>query len=161
MKRTIILALAALALAGCATVQVDPKLQLAVTRAPFEEQHLMSRISVPNGSPMVAATVDGKPAFCPVALAFFPAVDAPRSICFFVDEANAGYLDKGYILGTLHSQTFDAHVPYALMTESEVAEFEDRQARRRAIVQEAAPAAPAACVSFPFAHHKAFFAGCM
>ena len=101
-------------LMGCASVQINPSRDVATTQAPFEATlGLGTRISVAEGAKLDIATVDGKAAFCTSGPAYFSLGEA-RPICFF-DSANSGYLDKYYVLGTLRSLTYDAHVPYSMI----------------------------------------------
>jgi hypothetical protein len=102
----------ALTLAGCASVQLDPQQQVATTLAPFNAQIGLNRISVPSGSRLLAASVDGKPAFCTIQPAWF-ALGEARRVCF-TDDARSGYLSQYYVLGTLRSLTYDANIPYTL-----------------------------------------------
>jgi hypothetical protein len=96
----------ALTLAGCAPIQLDPQQQVATTLAPFNAQIGLNRISVPSGSRLLAASVDGKPAFCTIQPAWF-ALGEARRVCF-TDDARSGYLSHYYVLGTLRSLTYDA-----------------------------------------------------
>jgi hypothetical protein len=102
----------AASLAGCASVQVDPQPAVATTLAPFNAQIGFNWISVPSGSRLLAASVDGKPAFCTIQPAWF-ALGEARRVCF-TDDARSGYLSHYYVLGTLRSLTYDANIPYAL-----------------------------------------------
>ena len=101
-----------LALAGCASVQLDPQPAVATTLAPFNAQIGLNRISVPSGSRLLAASVDGKPAFCTTQPAWF-ALGEARRVCL-TDDARSGYLSHYYVLGTLRSLTYDANIPYSL-----------------------------------------------
>jgi hypothetical protein len=56
--------------AGCASVQLDPQPQVATTLAPFNAQK----------SRLLAASVDGKPAFCTIQPAWF-ALGEPAPAC--------------------------------------------------------------------------------
>jgi hypothetical protein len=136
MKRTTVLA-ACLMLAACASVQIDPQQHVATTLAPFNAQIGFNRVSVPSGSPLVAASVDGKPAFCTVRAAWF-AIGEARSVCF-TDEANDGHLTRYYVLGTLRSLTYEANIPYSLMTKSDVAQLKQQltDEQQQAIQREA------------------------
>jgi hypothetical protein len=102
----------ALTLAGCASVQLDPQPTVATTLAPINAQIGINRISVPSGSRLLAASVDGKPAFCTTQPAWF-ALGEARRICL-ADDARSGYLSHYYVLGTLRSLTYDANIPYSL-----------------------------------------------
>jgi hypothetical protein len=100
-------------LAACANVQVDGNSPAAVTGAAFAATLGFARVEVPANSRLSAAVIDGKPAFCTP----FPAYYVPgerRAVCFF-DNDRTGYLTSYYVLGTLRSETFDAHIPYALV----------------------------------------------
>jgi hypothetical protein len=103
---------AALILAGCASVQIDPQKTAATTVAPFDAQLGFNSVSVPEGSRLVAASVDGKPAFCTLRPAWF-ALGEARNVCF-TDDARTGYLDHYYVLGTLRTLTYEAHIPYTI-----------------------------------------------
>jgi hypothetical protein len=92
----------ALTLAGCAPIQLDPQQQVATTLAPFNAQIGLNRISVPSGSRLLAASVDGKPAFCTIQPAWF-ALGEARRVCF-TDDARSGYLSHYYVLGTLRAR---------------------------------------------------------
>jgi hypothetical protein len=125
MARTALLAAACLALAACASVQVDPQQRVAATLAPFETKiGLLAGVSVPAGSPLVAASLDGKPAFCTVKPAYY-AVGESRPICF-TDDTNSGVFSRYYILGTLRSLTYEASVPYAISTQADIAAFKQQ-----------------------------------
>jgi hypothetical protein len=102
----------ALALASCASVQLDPQPAVATTHVPFNAQIGFNRISVPSESRLLAASVDGKPAFCTIQPAWF-AIGEARRVCF-TDDARSGYLSHYYVLGTLRSLTYDANIPYSL-----------------------------------------------
>ena len=107
-----LLLVVALILAGCASVQLDPQPAVGTRLAPFNAQIGLNRISVPSGSRLLAASVDGKPAFCTTQPAWF-AIGEARRVCF-TDDARSGYLSHYYVLGTLRSLTYDANIPYSL-----------------------------------------------
>jgi invasion protein IalB len=111
-RRLLILPAVSLLLAGCASVQLDRQKPAATTLAPFNAQLGLNRVSVPEGSRLAAASIDGKTAFCTLQPAWF-ALGEARSVCF-TDEARTGYLDSYYVLGTLRSLTYNAHIPYTL-----------------------------------------------
>lgn len=101
-----------LLLTSCASVQIDPQQPIATTLAPFNAQLGLNRVSVPEGSRLAGALIDGKAAYCTVDPAWF-AIGEARSVCF-TDEARSGYLDKYYVLGTLKTLTYEAHIPYTI-----------------------------------------------
>jgi hypothetical protein len=84
--------------------------------APFQADlgGLGARIEVPNASLLAGAEIDGKRAYCTVAPAYFQFGER-RSICLF-DHANNGWFDAYYVLGTLRSLTYPAHIPYSIGT---------------------------------------------
>src|SRR5690242_7288117 len=100
-------------LATCAQVQVDGNRPAAVTSTPFAAKLGFNRVEVAENSRLSAATIDGKPAFCTPFPAYF-AIGESRAVCF-TDPDGTGYLTSYYVLGTLRSQTFDAHIPYTLV----------------------------------------------
>jgi hypothetical protein len=106
-------------LAGCASVQLDPQRVVATTAASFNAKLGLNSVSVPLGSQLVAASVDGKSAFCTVKPAFFAIAEA-RQVCF-TDTGKTGILDHYYVLGTLRSLIYDAHIPYTLGSTTVVA----------------------------------------
>jgi hypothetical protein len=108
----ILAAAIAASVAGCASVQIDPQPPVATTLAPFNARLGLNHISVPSGSLLRAASLDGKPALCTERPAYF-ALGESRSICF-MDEAGSGRFSQYYVLGTLRSLTYPADVPYAL-----------------------------------------------
>ncbi len=117
MKRGIAVALL-VALAGCAlgSVQLDPQKEVATTIAPFDAKLGFNRVTVPVGSRLAAATIDGEPAFCTTQPAFF-AMGEARGVCF-TDAGKTGYLDRYYVLGTIKNLRYDAHIPYTLNSET-------------------------------------------
>ncbi len=109
MRKFMIPAAAAL-LAGCSATHIDTQRIAAVTTAPFSERLGFNKVSVPSGSPLYAAWVDDKPAFCTVNPAWFAILEA-RTVCF-TDAANSGYLTRYYVADTLAGLTNEAHIPY-------------------------------------------------
>jgi hypothetical protein len=102
-------------IAGCASIEVARTDVIATTHEAFDARLGFNRVSVPSGSRLAVSKVDGQPAFCTVRPAFFE-LGGGRGVCFF-DTQNSGYLDKYYILGTLRSLTYDAHITYSLTTD--------------------------------------------
>jgi hypothetical protein len=82
---------AGLTVVACASVLVDPQKTAATTLAPFNAQLGFNRVSVPEGSRLAAASIDGKPAFCTIQAAWF-ALGEARSVCF-TDDARTGYFN--------------------------------------------------------------------
>jgi hypothetical protein len=115
-SNTVLTVVVFLTVSGCASVQTNPSLGTATTLAPFQADlgGLGARIELPNASLLAAAEIDGKRAYCTVAPAYFQFGER-RSICLF-DHANNGWFDAYYVLGTLRSLTYPAHVPYSIGT---------------------------------------------
>jgi hypothetical protein len=113
MHRIIATALAAAALVGCSSVQIDPQRPAATTLAPFNAQLGLNRVSVPVGSQLAPALVDGQPSYCTMQPAWF-AILEKRSVCF-TDELRSGHFSSYYVTGTLSSLRYPADIPYALM----------------------------------------------
>lgn len=111
MKIAIALA-AAFGMAACASVELHPQQPVARTIAPYDARFGLSRLELPAGMPLVAASLDGKPAFCTIQPVFHQ-IGESRNVCL-TDDAKTGYFDHYYVLGTLSSLTYDAHIPYAI-----------------------------------------------
>lgn len=103
------LALAA-GLTACASIQASPSNEAAVTTEPFVKNIGFGRISVPMGTVLVPAIVDGRPSFCSVAR-LYSTLGESRSVCFF-DTIKSGVFDQCYIVDTIKSFPCQAHVPY-------------------------------------------------
>jgi hypothetical protein len=115
MQLRIVMVAALLLVAGCASIQVTRTDEIATTHEAFDARLGFNRVSLPLGSRLAVSKVDGQPAFCTLGPAFFE-LGGSRGVCFF-DTVNSGYLDKYYILGTLRSLTYDAHIAYSLTTD--------------------------------------------
>jgi hypothetical protein len=111
MRRVILLAAAALV--GCSSVQIDPQRPAATTLAPFNAQLGLNRVSVPVGSQLAPALVDGQPSYCTMQPAWF-AILEKRSVCF-LEEKRSGNFESYYVTGTLSQLRYPANIPYALM----------------------------------------------
>lgn len=108
MKR-IILALAA-GLTACASVQVVPSNEAAVTTEPFVKKIGFGQISVPIGTVLIPAIVDGRQSYCSTARLYSTLGDN-RSVCFF-DTTGTGTFDQCYVADTLKSFPCPVHVQY-------------------------------------------------
>jgi hypothetical protein len=100
------------ALVGCSSVQLDPQRPAATTLAPFNAQLGMNRVSVPVGSQLAPALVDGQPSYCTMQPAWFTLGES-RSVCF-LDERRSGNFDSYYVTGTLSRLRYPANIPYSL-----------------------------------------------
>jgi hypothetical protein len=112
MRIVLIAVFVASCLAGCASVRLNAQREAATTLAPFDAQLGLNRVSVPSGSELLAASIDGHAAFCTKEAAWF-ALGEARGVCF-TDTARSGYLDRYYVEGTLRSLTYSAHIPYLI-----------------------------------------------
>jgi hypothetical protein len=108
--RIVLAVFVASSLAGCPSVQLNTQGEAATTLAPFDAQLGLNRVSVPSGSQLLAASIDGHPAFCTKEAGWF-ALGEARGVCF-TDATGSGYLDRYYVQGTLRSLTYSAHIPY-------------------------------------------------
>jgi hypothetical protein len=111
-KRMMLAGLGIAALIGCSSVQLDPQRPAATTLAPFNAQLGLNRVSVPVGSALAPALVDGQPSYCTVQPAWF-ALGESRSVCF-LDEQRSGHFDSYYVTGTLSRLRYPANIPYSL-----------------------------------------------
>jgi hypothetical protein len=91
--RIVLAVFVASSLAGCASVQLNTQGEAATTLAPFDAQLGLNRVSVPSGSQLSAASIDGHPAFCTKEAAWFALGDA-RGVCF-TDAAESEVRDGG------------------------------------------------------------------
>jgi hypothetical protein len=114
MRRLMMATVGLALLAGCASVQTIPTNEVATTQEPFDAVIGigLNTVHVAQGAPLAISVVDDKRAFC-TRTAAYHSLGASRGVCFF-DTKNSGFLDSYYILGTLRSFTYDAHLPYSI-----------------------------------------------
>ena len=101
-----------LCLTGCASVQMNPQMGEAVTHAPLEASIGFGHVVIPENSQLVGANIDGKPAYCTQFAAYFVPGES-RSVCLS-DSNRDGFFDRYYVMGTISSAVYPAHVPYTV-----------------------------------------------
>jgi hypothetical protein len=99
-------------LSACASVQTLRTDEVATTQEPFDAVLGFNTVHVAQGAPLSVSMVDDKRALC-TRTAAYHSLGASRGVCFF-DTKSSGILDSYYILGTLRSLTYAAHVPYSI-----------------------------------------------
>jgi hypothetical protein len=111
-----VLAIAALALAGCANVVLhNDDARRATVLAPYTRaMPPFGQIRIPEGTTLYPATVNGEPGWCSTtALQFVPGEGRP--MCLF-DPAGSnrdeGWFKLGYIGNTTGNLRYEVDVPY-------------------------------------------------